>query len=153
MSAIQRSSYEITQIIDVIDAIAFQTNLLALNAGVEAARAGDAGRGFAVVASEVRALALRSADAANSIKQLIGTSTRQVSSGVASVDDTGALLNRIVAQVGSVNALMGGDRAGRVRAGIRSGSSRPDCQRNGPHDPARRRDGRGKHRRSAQPGR
>src|SRR5204862_5587853 len=75
MGEIERSAQEISQIIGVIDEIAFQTNLLALNAGVEAARAGDAGRGFAVVASEVRALAQRSAGAAKEIKALISTST------------------------------------------------------------------------------
>lgn len=103
MDSIESSSKEITQIIDVIDGIAFQTNLLALNAGVEAARAGDAGKGFAVVANEVRALAQRSAEAANDIKQLISTSTAQVDQGVALVGETGALLEGIVARVGQVN--------------------------------------------------
>ncbi|MEJ0058801.1 MAG: methyl-accepting chemotaxis protein [Terricaulis sp.] len=89
MSEIERSASQITQIIGVIDEIAFQTNLLALNAGVEAARAGDAGRGFAVVASEVRALAQRSAEAAKEIKQLISKSSEQVGSGVELVGQTG----------------------------------------------------------------
>ncbi|MGA0605848.1 methyl-accepting chemotaxis protein [Phenylobacterium sp. VNQ135] len=103
MGQIERSSNEISQIIGVIDEIAFQTNLLALNAGVEAARAGDAGKGFAVVASEVRALAQRSADAAKEIKTLISASTSQVSEGVSLVDRTGAALQRIVAQVAEIN--------------------------------------------------
>jgi methyl-accepting chemotaxis protein len=102
MASIEKSSGEITQIIDVIDAIAFQTNLLALNAGVEAARAGDAGKGFAVVANEVRALAQRSAEAARDIKQLIATSTGRVNEGVALVGETGKLLESIVGQIGTV---------------------------------------------------
>ncbi|NCP14080.1 MAG: methyl-accepting chemotaxis protein [Sphingomonadales bacterium] len=102
MGAIEQSAREITQIIDVIDGIAFQTNLLALNAGVEAARAGEAGKGFAVVANEVRALAQRSADAARDIKTLIGKSTAHVGDGVNLVGETGTLLAEIVAQVGAV---------------------------------------------------
>jgi methyl-accepting chemotaxis protein len=95
MQAIAKSAQEISQIIGVIDEIAFQTNLLALNAGVEAARAGDAGKGFAVVASEVRALAQRSAEAAKEIKALILTSGEQVSRGVDLVGQAGAALKRI----------------------------------------------------------
>ena len=104
MGAIEQSAREITQIIDVIDGIAFQTNLLALNAGVEAARAGEAGKGFAVVANEVRALAQRSAEAARDIKALIDKSTAHVGDGVSLVGETGTLLAEIVAQVGSVTA-------------------------------------------------
>ncbi|HEX8445851.1 MAG TPA: methyl-accepting chemotaxis protein, partial [Sphingomonas sp.] len=85
MGGIERASGEISEIISVIDGIAFQTNLLALNAGVEAARAGDAGRGFAVVASEVRALAQRSAEAAKDVKTKITASAGQVDIGVALV--------------------------------------------------------------------
>ncbi len=103
MSAIQKSSGQITNIIDVIDGIAFQTNLLALNAGVEAARAGDAGKGFAVVANEVRALAQRSADAAKDIKELITASTAGVSDGVALVDETGSVLLQISDRVAAIN--------------------------------------------------
>ena len=106
MSAIEESSRQISQIIGIIEEIAFQTNLLALNAGVEAARAGDAGRGFAVVASEVRALAQRSADAAKEIKTLISASSRQVGEGVDLVTQTGVALNSIGVTVGQMNALV-----------------------------------------------
>ena len=102
MAAIERSSQEIGQIINVIDGIAFQTNLLALNAGVEAARAGDPGKVFAVVANEDRALAQRSADSAKDIKELITASTAQVSGGVGLVGNTGELLEKIVARVGAI---------------------------------------------------
>ncbi|MCH7629914.1 MAG: HAMP domain-containing protein [Proteobacteria bacterium] len=107
MAAIEQSAQEIGTIISVIDGIAFQTNLLALNAGVEAARAGDAGKGFAVVANEVRALAQRSADAAQDIKALITTSAVQVTQGVGLVGETGARLEAIVGRVGDINALIG----------------------------------------------
>lgn len=103
MSQIEKSAGEISQIINVIDGIAFQTNLLALNAGVEAARAGDAGKGFAVVANEVRALAQRSAEAAKDIKGLIGTSSEQVGGGVALVRETGVRLEQIVGRVAEIN--------------------------------------------------
>jgi methyl-accepting chemotaxis protein len=106
MGQIEGSARQISQIIGVIDEIAFQTNLLALNAGVEAARAGDAGRGFAVVASEVRALAQRSADAAKEIKSLILASTNQVETGVKLVGDTGEALHRIVVQVSEISTLV-----------------------------------------------
>jgi methyl-accepting chemotaxis protein len=106
MGEIEQSSRQITQIIGVIDEIAFQTNLLALNAGVEAARAGDAGRGFAVVAQEVRALAQRSAEAAKEIKGLIASSSEQVQRGVRLVGDTGAALGGIVAKVTEIDSLI-----------------------------------------------
>ncbi|NMV70333.1 methyl-accepting chemotaxis protein [Agrobacterium fabrum] len=103
MDAISRSSGEITNIIGVIDDIAFQTNLLALNAGVEAARAGEAGKGFAVVAQEVRELAQRSAVAAKEIKSLINTSREQVANGVDLVGRTGGALRDIQSQMGEID--------------------------------------------------
>jgi methyl-accepting chemotaxis protein len=117
MDAIAQSSRQITDIIGVIDEIAFQTNLLALNAGVEAARAGDAGRGFAVVASEVRALAQRSSEAAKQIKTLIKTSSEQVESGVKLVGESGTVLKRIIEQVVEINNLARGSaEAGQQQA-------------------------------------
>ncbi len=106
MHGIEKSAGEISQIIGVIDEIAFQTNLLALNAGVEAARAGDAGKGFAVVASEVRALAQRSAEAAKEIKALISASAQHVGQGVELVGKTGQALDRIVGQVAQISSLV-----------------------------------------------
>lgn len=106
MQKIEQSSNEISNIIGVIDEIAFQTNLLALNAGVEAARAGDAGKGFAVVAQEVRELAQRSAKAAKEIKDLIRNSSTEVQSGVKLVSDTGAALKTIESYIVTVNQHM-----------------------------------------------
>jgi methyl-accepting chemotaxis protein len=106
MQRIEQSSQQISNIIGVIDEIAFQTNLLALNAGVEAARAGEAGKGFAVVAQEVRELAQRSAQAAKEIKALIQTSTSEVESGVKLVRDTGEALKTIGGYITSINGHM-----------------------------------------------
>ena len=103
MEQIAASADQISNIIGVIDEIAFQTNLLALNAGVEAARAGDAGKGFAVVAQEVRELAQRSAGAAKEIKNLITTSNSQVQQGVQLVGETGKALELIVTEVKEIN--------------------------------------------------
>ena len=107
MEAIEGSSRQISQIIGVIDEIAFQTNLLALNAGVEAARAGEAGRGFAVVASEVRALAQRSAEAAKEIKALISASVERVHMGTQQVDQAGATMAEVVSAVNRMTDIMG----------------------------------------------
>jgi methyl-accepting chemotaxis protein len=106
MSGIEGFSHQISQIVGVIDEIAFQTNLLALNAGVEAARAGESGKGFAVVASEVRALAQRSAEAAKEIKVLISSSGEQVNLGVKLVGQTGAALETIVSKVNEISELV-----------------------------------------------
>ncbi|MDE2404556.1 MAG: methyl-accepting chemotaxis protein [Sphingomonadales bacterium] len=104
MQGIDQATREITEIISVIDGIAFQTNLLALNAGVEAARAGDAGKGFAVVASEVRALAQRAGDAASDVKNRIMAASGHVVSGVELVNETGGALGRIIDRVASVSS-------------------------------------------------
>ncbi|HEV7309574.1 HAMP domain-containing methyl-accepting chemotaxis protein [Ensifer sp.] len=106
MGRIEHSSSQISNIIGVIDEIAFQTNLLALNAGVEAARAGDAGKGFAVVAQEVRELAQRSAKAAKEIKDLIRNSTVEVESGVRLVRETGEALRTIESFIVTINQHM-----------------------------------------------
>ncbi|RUM03912.1 HAMP domain-containing methyl-accepting chemotaxis protein [Rhizobium chutanense] len=103
MERIETSSQQISNIISVIDEIAFQTNLLALNAGVEAARAGEAGKGFAVVAQEVRELAQRSASAAKEIKGLIQNSSKEVESGVKLVRDTGQALKTIGGFITQIN--------------------------------------------------
>jgi methyl-accepting chemotaxis protein len=103
MGRIEEASRQISNIIGVIDEIAFQTNLLALNAGVEAARAGEAGKGFAVVAQEVRELAQRSAGAAKEIKALINRSAEEVSSGSTHVQQTGTVLSRIGGQIATIS--------------------------------------------------
>lgn len=106
MHEIEESSTKVADILGVMDEIAFQTNLLALNAGVEAARAGEAGRGFAVVATEVRSLAQRSAVSAKNIKELISLSSRQVSTGVTLVSQTGVALSKISENVETISEII-----------------------------------------------
>jgi methyl-accepting chemotaxis protein len=107
MKDINDSSKKISDIISVIDGIAFQTNILALNAAVEAARAGEQGRGFAVVASEVRSLAGRSAEAAKEIKSLISASVERVEQGTALVDQAGVTMTEVVSSIRRVTDIMG----------------------------------------------
>jgi len=107
MDEVERGSRQVSEIVVLIESIAFQTNLLALNAAVEAARAGDEGRGFAVVASEVRALAQRSAEAATGIKRLIQSSVDKVGLGVRQVRQAEAAIERATAAVEQVDELLG----------------------------------------------
>ncbi|RUP26779.1 MAG: HAMP domain-containing protein [Curvibacter sp.] len=107
MKGINESSRKISDIIGVIDGIAFQTNILALNAAVEAARAGEQGRGFAVVAGEVRSLAQRSAEAAKEIKSLINASVERVEQGTALVDRAGTTMSEVVGSIRRVTDIMG----------------------------------------------
>lgn len=106
MNGMSDSADKISDIVNVIDSIAFQTNILALNAAVEAARAGEQGRGFAVVAAEVRSLAQRSAQAAQEIKTLINASFEQVQKGSAQVNEAGQVVSNVVQAVAGVSALM-----------------------------------------------
>ena len=107
MQGISASSRKISEIVSVIDGIAFQTNILALNAAVEAARAGEQGKGFAVVAGEVRSLAQRSAQAAKEIKGLIEDSVTKVGAGSQQVERAGATMQEIVSSVKRVTDIMG----------------------------------------------
>lgn len=106
MRSINGSSKKVSEIIQIIEGIAFQTNILALNAAVEAARAGEQGRGFAVVASEVRALAQRSSNAAKEIRELISASVTQIATGALQVEGAGATMHQVVEAVGRVGALI-----------------------------------------------
>ncbi|RUT26198.1 hypothetical protein C0V97_07400 [Asaia sp. W19] len=106
MSQIESSFAQISQVIGLIDEIAFQTNLLALNAGIEAARAGDAGRGFAVVATEVRTLAQRSTEGARRVKEMVSSSSDFVSDGVRLVREAGGALGVILNQVAEIDKLV-----------------------------------------------
>ena len=107
MKGINEASRRISDIISVIDGIAFQTNILALNAAVEAARAGEQGRGFAVVASEVRSLVGCSAEAAKKIKNLINASVERVEHGTVLVDQAGSTMTEVVDAIRRVTDIMG----------------------------------------------
>lgn len=106
MSGIQKSSNEISEIVTLIDSIAFQTNLLALNAAVEAARAGEHGRGFAVVAGEVRALAQKSADAAKDIKHLINSNVQRINDGTQLASESGDVIRAITNSINDVTQMI-----------------------------------------------
>lgn len=106
MTAIEESSTKISEIVSIIDGIAFQTNLLALNAAVEAARAGEHGRGFAVVAAEVRNLAQKSAESAKDIKKLIDETTERVSQGTSLAGESGKMLGDINESIESVTQMI-----------------------------------------------
>jgi methyl-accepting chemotaxis protein-4 (peptide sensor receptor) len=106
MDSMAAAGRKIAEIVGIIDGLAFQTNLLALNAAVEAARAGPQGRGFAVVATEVRALALRSADAARQVKQVVDASTVSIAEGATRVDEAGKTMAQIVSSVQRVMGTM-----------------------------------------------
>lgn len=106
MQLIEKSSSDMASLVATIDEITLQTNLLALNAGVEAARAGDAGRGFAVVAQEVRALSIRSVQAAKEVRRLISVSAKQVQVGAKHVNDTGIVLQSVVDHFGHIDQLV-----------------------------------------------
>lgn len=114
ITRIASNSNQISDIISVIDGIAFQTNILALNAAVEAARAGEQGRGFAVVAGEVRALAQRSASSARDVRGLIERSTKDVGDGVAQISQAGDMVRRILSSAHRVEEIMGEISAGSV---------------------------------------
>ncbi|XTZ40530.1 methyl-accepting chemotaxis protein [Salmonella enterica] len=106
MASITECAHQMTEIISIIDGIAFQTNILALNAAVEAARAGDHGKGFSVVAGEVRSLAHRSAEAAKNIKSLIAETTDNVNQGATVVTEAEQNMQEIVSGAGVVSKLM-----------------------------------------------
>ncbi|EKS70342.1 MULTISPECIES: methyl-accepting chemotaxis protein [unclassified Caballeronia] len=118
MQFLANTSTEVTQIIGVIESIAFQTNILALNAAVEAARAGDQGRGFAVVAAEVRALAQRSAGAAKEIKVLVTDSVKQVVEGSSVAENAGSAIQELVSSIGRVSAVVSGIAGASLEQGV-----------------------------------